>query len=180
MTTPIPECLAHLPVQAGLAVPVVALQRGDRYLISVNHVARTWACIKEGRCGICGLPLEARRAVVLTARPDLTHATDPPNHPECVAYAVKACPMLAGRMTRYREGSDHIPGPCDLPGCECGGYSIAAGPQHTGEPAPDQWYAVWLSRYGGAVTGDGKPYGVHWEPEDVIRMRPVPTARPNA
>lgn len=174
MTVPIPECLSHLPVQAGLAVPVVALRRGDRYLISVNHVRRAEECIAQGRCGICGRRLSSR-AVVLTAQPDLTHATDPANHPECVAYAVQACPMLNGRQTRYRDqGAGHIAGSCDLPGCECGGYAIAAGPQHTGEPAPARWYAVRLARYSRAVDEHGKPFGIAWDLDNVLAMREVP------
>lgn len=174
MTTPIPQCLAHLPVQAGLAVPVVAMKQGDRYLISVNNTRWTWDVIAERRCGICGRPLDPGRSVVLTARPDLDHATDPANHPECVAYASKACPMLSGRMDRYRpqDTQGHGPGVCDKPGC-CGGYSIAHGPRHDGEPAPDQWYAVWITRYQAAVNEHQQPYGLSWDAKDITRIRPV-------
>lgn len=173
---PIPVALGHLPVQAGLAVPVVALRRGDRYAISVNHVSKALHCIRRGLCGICGKGLDQARAVVLTAQEgvDAHHATDPANHPECAAYAIAACPMLNGRMAHYRrDQGDVLHGPCDTPGCDCGSYvKNPLSPQHDGEPAPETWFAVWIRLpYRPAVNVDGELVGLAWD--EPIRVREI-------
>lgn len=46
---PIPERLSRRPVQAGMVVPVVAIKRGNRYAISVNHTRYVLAVDPDGK-----------------------------------------------------------------------------------------------------------------------------------
>ncbi|MEW1843011.1 hypothetical protein AB0392_34155 [Nonomuraea angiospora] len=61
-------------------------------------------CIIERRCQLCARKLTD--AAVLMARPQdfgYGYVPEPAQHPECAAYATKACPMLSGRLPRHRD-----------------------------------------------------------------------------
>lgn len=160
-TPPIPERLAHLPVQGGLVVPVIAVARGDgQFDHGVNNATAAREMIRRGLCGICAEPLTGV-VVAVTAKPETGYATDPPMHPECAAYSMRACPMLAGRLPRYRDRSQSDAVDPTLP-------------VHRGEPAPPTWYAVWLTRYSQAIGGEPpRLIGAAWDADDVLKIREV-------
>ncbi|MCM6774535.1 hypothetical protein NDR87_13630 [Nocardia sp. CDC159] len=149
---PIVARLHRLPTAQGLTVPFITrCHRGQRIPI--------WGSIDPGRmrvvwqlalCQVCAEPFDHR--VVVMVRPgDWLRRIGPEAglHPECAAYSIRACPMLASRMAHYRS----TPAlarvvPCGDPLClPCRWAShaaVAESDDRTGKPA-DAWYAVWLA-----------------------------------
>lgn len=132
MTRPdIPAHLAHLPAVGGLAVPYITGQRplDGTYLFGTVYRARQVECLVLRLCGVCGRPLGDTvvllvRSSEVVAVPDLetfqlriiARTAEPAVHPECRDYSARACPMLAGSMSRYRtsppplgDGIEHAP-----------------------------------------------------------------------
>jgi hypothetical protein len=113
---------------------------------------------------------------------------EPPLHPECAAYASKACPMISGRMSHYRGTPSATEGRrgqvCPDPGCDCRGYlaseQVLDGkggltvrpaderPAPVGEPA-HAWFAVYARSYRLAMTPEGRVLG--GVPVGVVRVR---------
>ncbi|MFI9410127.1 hypothetical protein [Nocardia gamkensis] len=147
---PIPARLAHAPLAQGLVVPHITLAHRDR-------TRPVWGKLDQHRlretlsrklCQICGQPLEDR--VVLYIRP-ADHlrgiAPEPGVHPECGHYSRQACPMLAGRQTRYNPHPPEKFTPCEDPDCPCLRWQAnERDPREApreGQPA-DAWYEVWI------------------------------------
>jgi hypothetical protein len=101
---PIPAMLSHLPVVAGLVVPwITATTAQGQPVFGRIDAARQVTCLRLTLCQICGKALEDR-VVLLVRNSDLERrfTAEPGLHPWCAAYTIKACPMVAGRMDRYR------------------------------------------------------------------------------
>ncbi|TMR90510.1 hypothetical protein [Nonomuraea basaltis] len=103
--TAIPIQLAYAVTYNGMVVPFITLHHADGTpelgQIDTNRVS--W-CITEARCQLCAQPLT--EAAVLMARPQdfgQGYVPEPAQHPWCAAYAIKACPMLSGRLPRHRD-----------------------------------------------------------------------------
>jgi len=104
---PIPATLEHRPTVGGLVAPWVNVALADGGVdFRTTHHSKWQRCWVEGLCQTCGEPL-TRRPVVLLGGPNQIqpggYFAERPLHPECAAYATRACPMVAGRRTHYAE-----------------------------------------------------------------------------
>ncbi|TDB86466.1 hypothetical protein E1264_17870 [Actinomadura sp. KC216] len=182
---PIPVPCAHRPTVGGLVVPWVTLRHPHAgWLLGRTRSDLMAACVRERRCQTCGEPLGAR--VVVMCRPeDLAqgYTAEPGMHPECAAYAGRACPMLAGRMDhhhRHPVSMAHLR--CDNPACACQVWGDSPDRQtRAGQPA-DDYIAVWLDArdYRPAVDERGKVRGVALRGVRFLRLRPIPGREPSS
>jgi hypothetical protein len=172
---PIPMRLLDRPTIGGLVCPWVNVALADGGVdFRSAHNAKWQRCWLDRICQTCGQPLD--RTVVLFGGPNQIkpngYFTEPPLHPECAAYAAKACPMVAGRMPTYAEHDPLVEGKrgkvCPEPGCDCGGWQPDDGASHAGEPA-HEWWAVWCTEWQLAVSLEGKLLG--GVPIDVKKSR---------
>ncbi|MEU4576014.1 hypothetical protein [Nonomuraea sp. NPDC023979] len=101
----IPIHLANAPAHNGMVIPYISLRHADGTPeLGRVEPARVTECLTGQLCQLCSRRLDG--AAVLMARPqDFGHGyvSEPAQHPECAAYAIKACPMLAGRLPRLRD-----------------------------------------------------------------------------
>lgn len=181
---PIPERLAHRPTRSGLVVPYISITTGD----GTAHLGQTRTkavaeCIVYRWCQICGRPLDRSRPLLFLATQqciDEGFSTEPALHPECAAYSIKACPMVAGRMPTYAKHQTDLAGkPCPDPGCDCGGI-VPGLPGRAGQTAP-KWFRAWYRDYAiavadealGLVVGNVTGCGLLGEP---VKIRPVAPA----
>ena len=164
---PVPAHLAWRPTIGGLVVPIITPRTLDgRYLFGKLGDLTQQRCLRGYRCGVCGKPLHDK--AVLFARPaDLFWqcTSEPAVCPPCAAYSARACPMLAGRMARYRA-SEHP---------ALAGIPIPAGEELRLGAAADAWYAVWIRGYT-IVDHPAKPgtLAASWATITPLRIRPVP------
>jgi hypothetical protein len=175
----IPVRCAHRPQVAGMVVPWTTLQHPHTgHLLGRAVHELMVACVRSRICQICGEPLEDR-AVLLCRQRDLAagYAPEPAMHPECAAYAAKACPMLNGRMTHHRaHPRDLAAMTCQDPGCPC--HALGSGPDEharAGHPA-EEFVAVWLEPHHirPRVDEDGHVLGTALRDVPFLRLRPVP------
>ncbi|WP_435109753.1 hypothetical protein [Nocardiopsis synnemataformans] len=172
----IPVRLADRPTVGGLVVPWISA-RTDRgyHLGKVSNVRRERA-IRGHLCQLDGELLDEK--FVLLARPSdqvAEYVAEPALHPECAAYSMKACPMVAGRMEHYHATPmDLSQRTCADPERRC---EVVSGPDaalRAGAPA-EPWFAVWADRsqYQLAVGPDGALLGLVY-PQEPLKVRPVP------
>lgn len=182
MTVPIPVALAHRPTLGGLVVPWVNITLADGTAdFRGVHNTKWLTAWREGRCQTCGERLRGLSVFLGGDRQVSGYFDEPPLHPECAAYAIKACPMVAGNLSHYASSVSpghtsrgHV---CPDAGCDCGGWVETPGlavVEHGGEPAHD-WWAVYAERYDLAVTPEGRILG--GIPQPPLRKRLV-TAQP--
>jgi hypothetical protein len=142
--------LAHAPLSQGLVVPHITLAHRDRTRPvwgKLDHL-RLRETLSRRLCQVCGQPLED--LVVLYIRP-ADHlrgiAPEPGVHPECGHYSRQACPMLAGRQSRYNPHPPEKFTPCQDPDCPCRRWQAnERDPREApreGQPA-DAWYEIWI------------------------------------
>ncbi|MFR9769315.1 hypothetical protein [Nocardia sp. SC052] len=147
---PIPVRLAHAPLAQGLVVPHITLAHRDRTRPvwgKLDH-RRLREALSRRLCQVCGQPLDDR--VVLYIRP-ADHlrgiSPEPGVHPECGHYSRQACPMLAGRQTRYNPHPPEKFARCEDPACQCRRWQAnerdSREAPREGQPA-DAWYEVWI------------------------------------
>ncbi len=131
-------------------------------------------CISEYRCQIDGQPL-TRPLVVLVTERQLADRYSPEAalHPECAAYSVRACPVVAGQVDVLRGVDRHVGSACPESGCDCAGWVDVDGPSPRGRSV-GPWFAVWLDSYLIAVTDRGEVHGLSWQGIEPRRVRPVP------
>ncbi|WP_181722923.1 cell envelope biogenesis protein OmpA [Nocardia gipuzkoensis] len=189
---PVPVRLAHAPLSQGLVVPHITLAHRDR-------TRPVWGKLDQRRlrdtlwrrlCQICGQPLHDR--VVLYIRP-ADHlrgiAPEPGVHPECGYYSRQACPMLAGRQTRYNPHPPETFTRCEDPDCACHRWQAnerdAREAPREGQPA-DAWYEVWIRLSDYAVIDDPGTdttppvVGVNLRGVKLLKIRKVRDAAPAA
>ncbi|WP_304455938.1 hypothetical protein [Nocardiopsis sp. YSL2] len=90
------------------------------------------------QCQIDGEPLYTDRYVLLGRASDRArgYVMEPGMHPECAAYAIKACPMLAGSMDHYRKRPvDMSARTCPDPDCGHGFLPSPDSAVRAGRPA---------------------------------------------
>lgn len=170
---PVPVQLAHRPTLAGLVVPYVTPQAIDgRWLFGVIDQQRLWQCLTRRLCQICGQPLD-QPFVLLLRETDLPRQriSEPGSHPVCAAYTIRACPMVAGTISRYRSTpvrlDQHM-----LPASDT--------PARLGTPA-EVWYAVWLDHYDviiDAINGLPAASFAGIQPRRVRRVSPAAARGP--
>ena len=137
---PIPVRLSHRPTLAGLVVPWITATTPDgRQHFGQVDAQRLAAAFVERLCGIDGEPL-GRRVVFAMRDADLRRfiSAEPGMHPECAHYSVASCPMLAGRMDRYRA-TNAIAAEIGIPLGDPKGQRAG----HAAEP----WSLLWATDY---------------------------------
>lgn len=143
---PIPVRAAGRPVHQGMVVPYITLQVDGKVYWGQTRGVRLAECVAGRRCQLCGQHLGGRLVFLITPEQLADRfSREPALHPECAAYAQRACPMIAGRMTHYARTRRGHTGPCPEPGCGCGGW-VSEGTDNQGRPA-DPWLAVWVTGY---------------------------------
>ncbi|MCW2674816.1 MAG: hypothetical protein JWP14_3405 [Frankiales bacterium] len=163
---PIPLALAHRPTLGGLAVPWVNITLADGGVdFRGVHNTKWQQAWRDSICQTCGLPLDGLSVFLGGDRQVAGYFDEPPLHPVCAAYATKACPMVAGKLSHYAKGDSpsetsrgHV---CPDEGCDCEGWRPTPGlPQteHGGEPAHD-WWAVYAEQWDLAVSPGGRLLG---------------------
>jgi hypothetical protein len=158
MTPGVPIRLESRPRQGGLVVPWVSVPLADgTYDFGNMHNTRASLCFTQTRCQIDGEKIQPQPIVFFVSEPNLDDmtTTEPPVHPECAAYSRHACPMVAGRMRRYRSSPSRSHGPaggkCPEPGCDCGGWIPTPGQSETNDGKPaERWFMVWCRDF--AIT----------------------------
>jgi hypothetical protein len=162
---PIPLALAHLPVVAGLAVPWITPRTPDgRYLFGVIETGRQAQCLHQRRCQVCGRKL-SRLSVLLVRGSDLPRRriSEPALHPWCARYTIAACPMVAGRLSRYRATERDYRGIAN---------AAPDTPLRLGAPA-EPWYAVWLTAYEVVTDPVTSSLAASFASPPPIRIRPI-------
>ncbi|MDX3020103.1 cell envelope biogenesis protein OmpA [Streptomyces acidiscabies] len=168
---PVPTRCAGRPTLGGLLVPWITLYAGGRYLFGALDKNRRDQALAEGRCQVCGQGFDER--ICLAVRPadvSVGYTGEPGMHPECLAYSVRACPMLSGEATHYRT----TPASSGLPGVT----EEATGPR-AGHPA-EAFDAWWITPGSYRVKTDpeqsGELLGVDLD-VPVLRKRPIRPAQ---
>ena len=165
----IPLSLQHLPTVGGLAVPWITPRTGDgRYLLgSVDRRLAERALLNRW-CGVCGRPLESR-AVLMMRLSDLSRqcTNEPALHPWCAVYTGKSCPMVGGRLDRYRSSQPQLDSNMRR------AADAAARQGAVAEP----WFAVWLAGY--QVITDHGNLAASYANTGPLRIRPMAWRLPN-
>lgn len=128
-TIVIPARLAHRPTQGGRVIPwiQVVLADGTADFRSVHETKRLEA-LRRRLCGVCGEPHAYYLVFLVEGEKEVRrrHFGEPPLHPECAEYTVRACPMVAGDLERHPARPTRSQGPrgekCSTPGCDCAGW----------------------------------------------------------
>ncbi|MFI8462042.1 hypothetical protein [Kitasatospora sp. NPDC085464] len=125
--------------------------------------------IRELLCQVCGQRLGGR-AVLIVRPADVQHGytAEPALHPECAAYAVRACPVLSGEKSHYRAHT----APVDRLEDEW----APAHDESARQGAPVEEYSSWLVETGQlrpAVSEDGELQGVKLGGIKPLRVRLV-------
>ncbi|WP_188194862.1 hypothetical protein [Nonomuraea sp. SYSU D8015] len=165
--TAIPIQLAYAETYNGMVIPFITLRHADGTpefgQIDHNRVAE---CITGRLCQLCAQPLTD--AAVLMARPmdfGYGYVPEPAQHPECAAYAIKACPMLSGRLPRLRDRTRPQRRRCTLSAaCWCGEPPAPPSVEaivRSGRPATP-WYSVRfpMAEYEVTMTARKGPRGI--------------------
>jgi hypothetical protein len=135
----IPVWLAHMPTSGGLVIPWITPRAEDgRHLLGAVDRDRITRALREWLCGVCGKPLE-RPMVLLMRLSDLPRqgTVEPALHPQCAAYTIAACPMVAGRRDHHRSTPIRL---------DQNMVQASDTPARLGAPA-EPWFAIWLSSY---------------------------------
>lgn len=178
---PVPEFLAHRPTRSGLVVPYISLELGGHTYLGQTRGIRAAECLVGGLCQICGRRIEHRPYLFLATQHmiDDRFSPEPPLHPVCAAYSVKACPMVSGRMATYAKHQADLAGtPCEDPDCGCPG--LVSGGGRAGDPS-EPWFQVWCTNFAIGVRDAAAPLTVGNITgavlTDPIKIRPIATDR---
>jgi hypothetical protein len=118
---PIPGRMQDLPVcpTRGIPIPWFVARVDGKADFRIADARKRSRAIGEGLCWVCGTRLVPPSSFVLGPMCGLNHITsEPPCHPECALYSVKACPFLTRPRMERREGGipEKIRGNLDSPG----------------------------------------------------------------
>jgi len=103
---PMPPGVKKLPIAAnGFPVPWFVKWLDDAPEFRVADGAKHALAIRERRCWVCGERLDNRATFPIGPMCALNRVTsEPPCHPACAEYSVRACPFLARPNMVRREG----------------------------------------------------------------------------
>lgn len=107
-TLEIPERMQDLTLWHGVAVPYTTLVTDDGkiHFKSVDS-EKAWECKRDGKCSMCGKPLDYWIAFMVTAdEAESRIVYENPNHEECLRYAFNVCPWLFYSKAKYTRGED--------------------------------------------------------------------------
>ena len=126
---------------------------GDRVRLALEHRL----------CGVCGRSLDEGRLVLLMRLSDVSHerSYEPGLHPVCAKYTIDACPMVAGRVERYRSA------PMRLDDTMIDDLDVA---ERRGALAAP-WFAVWVREYR-VIIDHGKP-AASYAGTKPLRVQPI-------
>lgn len=105
---PEPERIARLPHYNGLPVTYTTL-------VDLNGIPnfkatddrKVWECKRDGKCSICGEPLDYWIAFMVTEEEAKSrNVYENPNHEECLRYAFNICPWLYYSKAKYSDPSE--------------------------------------------------------------------------
>jgi hypothetical protein len=108
---PLPPGMQRLPIEhRGFPVPWFVPQVDGEWNFQAVAPERILQAVREKRCWICGLSLYRNLAFVVGPMCVVNETTsEPPSHPACVEFAVKACPFLVRpRMRRAPHNEERL------------------------------------------------------------------------
>lgn len=181
-TPPIPLRLAGRPTVGGLVVPAVSVVAAGRPVLGAVHHSKAMRCITDYLCQACDQLLTWPIVVIVSnSGLEQCYSSEAALHPECAHYSTRACPFLNGHRDAYRTPDRHIGEGCDIPGCDCGGWSFTDADRDAdrrGELA-ERWWSVWLNQpYAVAVNDRREVHGLSWRDIEPAKVRLVREAAP--
>jgi len=119
---PMPDTVKLLPTARGYPVPWFVAWMKGKPEFRVADARKMVTAVNERRCWVCGQHMTGLMAFIVGPMCTVTRTTaEPPCHPDCAEYSVKACPFLAKPQMVRREN--------DLPeGIGCAGEMIERNP----------------------------------------------------
>lgn len=154
---PMPFPMRARPVERGYPVPWFVAKVDGAYDFRIVGPGKLEAAIQQGLCWLCGQPLGATLAFVIGPMCAINRTTsEPPSHPYCAEWAIRACPFLSQQQKRRN--------PVNLPA----GYQPPAGDMIERQAGVSLiWYTP--RRYGlfddgrgGVLIKVGDPIRVGW------------------
>jgi hypothetical protein len=195
MSPRIPKRMAACPVHGGLALPEVAARHTSDQLpplFGINDPRRVNRLLAGKRCGGCGQELSTRPGgkYTLLLRPaDFTrgYSSEPALHAsDCAPYAIRACPLLNGRMTSYRTTRRDLEAECcGDAACDCRLWTNSADQQaRAGATASPVYAAVYRQQDYRLRWGDVREHrdvllGVAVSGIEPLRIRLVTRGEPS-
>jgi hypothetical protein len=154
-----PPSIAKLPLdKRGFPVPYFVKWIDGEPDFRVADTARMHRCVRERRCWICGEKLGRMFAFAIGPMCSINRiSAEPPEHPLCATFAVKACPFLS-RPLATRPGIEDLKGRAD--------YQAPAGIAILHNPGVTLiWHTLRYSLDhvdGGTLFALGPPQRVSW------------------
>lgn len=117
---PLPDTMKHLPVSRGYPVPwFVANTNAIDPDFRIADRPKFRRALAKKLCWVCGTPIPALVAFVIGPMCVVNRVSaEPPSHPECALFSVKACPFLTrphmARRDDAPEGTTPAPGYMEL------------------------------------------------------------------
>lgn len=104
-----PPSIARLPVdKRGFPVPYFVQWIDGEPDFRVADTRRMSQCVKQRRCWICGGKLGRMLAFTIGPMCSVNRVSaEPPEHPQCAAFAVVACPFLSRPLAK-RPGMEDL------------------------------------------------------------------------
>lgn len=104
-TAEVPERIKKLPQYKGIYIPYTTLidEKGIPHF-SATDPDRPWEVKRDGKCSICGEPLDYWISFMVTEdEAESRIVYENPNHEECLKYAFNVCPWLYYSKATYSE-----------------------------------------------------------------------------
>lgn len=102
---PPPPSIARLPTDRGYPVPWFVAWIDGRPEFRVADAAKIALAVRDRLCWVCGGPLSHRVAYLIGPMCVVNRVSaEPPSHPGCAEYSVRACPFLSRPAMVRREG----------------------------------------------------------------------------
>ncbi|SCL25833.1 hypothetical protein GA0070624_3186 [Micromonospora rhizosphaerae] len=167
-TPSIPVHLVDRPRSGGLVAPWItpATATGLHLFGKLTDVSQ-YRCLTRTLCQVCGHRL-GERAVLFARESDLFYecTAEPAVCPPCATYSRRACPMLAGRRSRYRASEHPV----------LAGISLSADQLLRHAAPAEPWYAVWVRDYDVIRhPAQATTLAASWRRIPPLRIRPLPT-----
>jgi hypothetical protein len=162
----IPERMRRLPIdERGFLVPWFVAWPNGKPDHRVMSSPKLRDAIKRRLCWQCGQPLGARGAFVLGPMCAVNRVnSEPPNHYECAAFAVRACPHLS--QPRAQRRGDPLEEYSEQGAKAAAGFGIKRNPGAIGVWVTKRWRVFEVPPHPGASRGIlfqlGDPERVEW------------------
>lgn len=100
-----PERVKKLPHFKGISIPYITLiDKEGKPHFSTTDPERTWEVKRDGKCSICGDPLDYWISFMVTEKEAESRIVfENPNHEECLKYAFNVCPWLYYSKATYSD-----------------------------------------------------------------------------